>query len=334
MENERPGLRSACGVISTALFTVAITSCAGTAPATRSEPPAAAAQAQAQASAPAPAPETSAPVSCPTQVTEIDLVACRAQLPADYGTSAEHPMELGLVGGGGKKLPWGDRLVCPGGGWPQYAGRGSLLFSGKSSSPPSGFPGLASRPGEAPNEVIDGWGIRCPDGKTYTVYNNLYRCGTPCMAQPFDVSPMAAHRAWVDAQKLSREKKHEEAIARAREAVELSPNERYQSRLGTVLFAAGRHDEAIRAFEAALAIAPGDPYHLLHIAMAHQAANRPDRYAAIVEQQLRTVPQDHDLYPELLCRKAFVLEKAKDAEAAPLKARACSLGYKGCCPKT
>ncbi len=72
----------------------------------------------------------------------------------------------------------------------------------------------------------------------------------------FDISLAAAHERAYEATRLMREKKFDEAVARAREAVNLAPDAAYENAtMGYALEAAGRRDEAIPYYQKALHIA-------------------------------------------------------------------------------
>ena len=72
----------------------------------------------------------------------------------------------------------------------------------------------------------------------------------------FDISLAAAHERAYEATRLMREKKFDEAVARAREAVNLAPDAAYENAtMGYAFEAAGRRDEAIPYYQKALHIA-------------------------------------------------------------------------------
>lgn len=276
--------------------------------------------------------------TCPSLELALDLRAC-ADLPEDYGLAPTSPLEWG-PGAHGNDTLWMGRLMCAEGAVPKVKRLGSL-----------GEPPRASQSAPSPlwtgfGEVLDMWEVQCPgEAEARVLYANIYRCGNPCPPSPLkilDAEAALALAAGEDAMgalqagQISQEVALETMVESGKRAGEVAPgSEAVQSRLGFAYLVSQRFDEARQAYERAAEINPGDPFHLLHLSWVEMEAGNALAYAERVEALVRGTPEDHELYPEALCRYAGVLVGSEEPgameQAAMLAEQACSAGFDACC---
>jgi Flp pilus assembly protein TadD len=106
-------------------------------------------------------------------------------------------------------------------------------------------------------------------------------------------NPLNANAHAMLAYCVGRRKLRTEAMAEAREAVRLAPNEAFSHvTLGLVLQQARWWPESIAAFKAALRLSPGDPSHLASLAHSLTMSGKPSEALEMAEEALRRDPSN------------------------------------------
>ncbi|MBI4511152.1 MAG: hypothetical protein HY698_16085 [Deltaproteobacteria bacterium] len=279
-----------------------------------------------------PAPTSSLLGTCPREDLDVDPSFCAETVPEGYGMTKDMPLEWGLEAAS-RGVLWMNRLACENGGKPETHREGNVgPASVTSISPRSPMTGMAGA--RVPDiDIVDAWQVRCPGREPFTLYTNMYRCGNPCPPFKMRLIPARAKKLHEASVRALEEKRFEDALAHAQEALRLAPGvETYLAWLGAVYFVFDRPEDALPLLEAARAIDPRSPLHRLHIGAVHDELGHLVEYAGILDELLQELPPDHALVPELKCRKAGVLKRAgKPDEAIALAADACGAGFNRCC---
>ena len=267
--------------------------------------------------------------ACPGLDTEIDEESCAGAVTDEFGYSREAPMELGFAAGG--QALWFGRLVCANGATARTRRLGSV------GAPPVESSSSLSPLGGGGIEVLDKWEVRCPgEDEPRVLYASVYRCGLNCPPKPFRVMSARAAKANGESHRVIRgedDPQYAEAIA----IIETIPEgerdvEVIQSWLGVLYLGVGELGKARTHFERVVSMNPDNPYHRLHLSFVDAEEGKAEPYLATLDRLLEELPSDHELYPELVCRKGLLLRaQDKGDKADDLVRRGCELGDKRCC---
>ena len=300
-------------------------------------------------SAPTPPPENDPtfddflrpPTRCPEMFSDVDLALCARRTPERYGYSEDQPLEYGWDASSGK--PWFGRLHCPNGALPEVERVENLGRRQYGSVAPcvarSKVRGsaVASRAADGTClDMIDAWKVVCPGGQGVSglLYVNAYRCGIPCPPPGLRLLPARSAKAYYDSRKAYEGGRIKASWRLALEALSAMPDsERLLKWQGVVAVRLRDYQAARTAYDGALRANPGDPYHLLHRAVADKELGRFAAHdAALAELYERLGESSHPLAAELTCRMAAMfLRHGEDGRANGLALMACSMGFEQCC---
>lgn len=257
-----------------------------------------------------------ASAACPEPHTDPPVCPAGSVL----GTVDDQPFEWGKAAEGAQ--PWWGRLSCGDGRIPVVRRHGGVnRLEVPSTSSPSGLPTFERA------DLVDAWEVGCPSGRT-VMYTNAYRCGTACVPAPFKVMPGAVAKHLEAAQVAARAGRESEAITALRAATTAAPeHERSWIVRGGMAEELGRYDEALEAWDGALARFPG-PRTEGRRAEALARTGRLTEASKLADTLLAEAP-DGPARARLLCVQSLV---GKDpAKAQVLAKQACAEGYRRCC---
>jgi tetratricopeptide (TPR) repeat protein len=269
------------------------------------------------------------PAGCPTEATEIDMAACAASRPENYGYGKELPMEIGMAAKG--QSLWFGRLLCNDGAVPEVRRTGNV---GPRVAPTSAVSWLSI---DADSELLDRWEVSCPgDREPKVLYTNLYRCGLLCPPRGFRLLTAASEATYNASLELAGKGRFQEAFDLVLELpTEDLASETLTSWRGVLLSRLERYDEARPALQAVVALRPKNPYYRLELAMVDLGQGKNEEYFKVVEALLAELPTDDELHWELICRKGFHLLRSGNAQdGEPLIKQACEAGFERCCKPT
>ncbi len=256
--------------------------------------------------------------ACPERTT--DAPTC----PAGFvrGTVDDQPLEWGRAADGAQ--PWWGRLSCGDGRIPIVRRHGGVnRLDVASTSPPSGLPTFDRA------ELVDAFEVGCPSGRA-VIYTNAYRCGEVCVPSPYKLLPGAVVQSMERAQVAAKAGKVEEALALLKNATVVAPDhERTWIVRGGMTEELGRFDEALVAWEGALARFPG-PLTEGHRAEALARTGRKEEAGKLAAALLAEAP-DGPARARLLCVQS--LAHTDLTKARTLAKQACAEGFARCCSR-
>lgn len=217
------------------------------------------------------------------------------------------PACRGEFGQAGLPLPWSDdhlaQLLCPSGADPRASREGAQLS--------------LSCPGQAP---VVWWTAPVP-------------CAPSCLPGGFAWLPEKAWTAWQQSRATREVGDVAGALSHAEAAARAYPEaERVQYWLGFLSAESGDYPGALRAFEHALRLHPGDPDTLYQRALTERIAGMSDASAAHVEEALAATPPGHPGLSRVQCLTAVTRQERGAEGFAELGRAACQGGFSACCP--
>jgi hypothetical protein len=281
----------------------------------------------ARAVAPDEVPSARGEPRCVERDEDLDVTAeCTGALPEGYGTTREQPLEWGPGNASGGTLYF-NRLICPSGAAPYVNRTGSVGGAPVASSAPL----VLNLPSA---DILDRWEVHCPTAPPRIWYANMYRCGNPCPPDGFEVLPVVALDALVNTRPMLEQRRYAEALAALEYAIALTPVrfELLEFRRATFLFLSHRYAEALSIYDWLTGVSPANPYYVLYRGMIFNELGDAERYGAALNELLSDLPENHELVPELHCRRGRYLHLVnRHDEADEAERRACELGFARCC---